>query len=267
MRFRPRRTTGVDLGLAWAVFMRNATEYRHAWLSSILPNFFEPVLYLVGMGLGLGFYLSGGMEGQSYLAFIGPGLAAAAAMNGASFETTYNMFVRMTFARLYDAYLSTPAQIQDIAFGELLWAVARALIYGTAFVIVLGAMTIAGYPVLTSPGALLLPFALVLIGATFALIGALFTSRIVRIDFYSYYYTLWLTPLFLFSGIFFPVERFPGGGVIAWLTPLYHAVRLCRGLAQGPLGLDHLVSAAWLLVVSVLLWGLVPALLRRRFWR
>ena len=267
MRFRPRRRARVDLRLAWAVFMRNATEYRHGWITSLLPNFFEPVLYLVGMGLGLGFYLSGGMQGQSYLAFIGPGLAAAAAMNGASFETTYNMFVRMTFARLYDAYLSTPAQIQDIAFGELLWAVTRALIYGTAFVIVIGVMSVVGYPILTSPWAVLLPCALVLIGATFAVIGELFTSIIRRIDLYSYYFTLWLTPLFLFSGIFFPVERFPGGAVIAWLTPLYHAVRLCRGLAQGPLGVDHAVSAAWLLVVCLLLWSLVPGLLRRRFWR
>lgn len=257
----------IDLRLAWAVFMRNATEYRHTWLTSILPNFFEPILYLVGMGLGLGFYIAGGMQGQSYLAFIGPGLTAAAAMNGASFETTYNMFVRMTFARLYDAYLSTPAQIQDVAFGELMWAVTRALIYGLAFLIVIAVMTALGQPMLTSPTALLIPLALVLIGATFALIGQLFTSVIKQIDLYSYYYTLWLTPLFLFSGIFFPVERFPAGATIAWLTPLYHAVRLCRGLAHGSLDTSHLVSALWLLGVCLLLLRLVPGRLRKRFWR
>jgi lipooligosaccharide transport system permease protein len=258
---------GIDFRLAWAVFRRNATEYSHSWATSILPNFFEPVLYLVGMGLGLGFYLSRGMEGQSYLAFIAPGLTAAAAMNGASFETTYNMFVRMTYARLYDAYLSTPAQIEDVAMGEAMWAMTRALIYGVVFLIVTAVMTVFGHPIITSPGVLLMPLALVLIGATFALIGQVFTALIRQIDLYSYYFTLWLTPLFLFSGIFYPVDRFPAGEAIAWWTPLYHAVRLCRGLSQGPLGLEHLVSAVWMLAVCAALWLVVPRLLRARLWR
>lgn len=261
-----RTLGGIDLRLAWAVFLRNATEYRHAWASSIVPNFFEPLLYLVGMGLGLGYYLASGMEGQSYLAFIAPGLAASAAMNGASFETTYNMFVRMTYARLYDAYLSTPAQVQDVAFGEAMWAVARAVIYGTIFLLVTAALSLFGYDLITSPLVLLMPLALVLIGATFALIGQLFTSLIKQIDLYSYYYTLWLTPLFLFSGIFFPVDRFPAGETIAWFTPLFHAVRLSRGLTQGPLTLDHLASAAWMLAVCVILLRVVPGRLRARLW-
>jgi lipooligosaccharide transport system permease protein len=207
------------------------------------------------------------MEGQSYLAFIAPGLTAAAAMNGASFETTYNMFVRMTYARLYDAYLSTPAQVEDVAMGEALWAMTRGLIYGVVFLIVTAVMTLFGYPILVSPAALLVPAALLLVGATFALIGQVFTALIRQIDLYSYYYTLWLTPLFLFSGIFYPVDRFPAGEAIAWWTPLYHAVRLCRGLVQGPLTLEHLVSAVWMLVVCFLLWLVVPGLLRRRLWR
>lgn len=257
----------VDLRLAWAVFRRNATEYRHSWATNLLPNFFEPVIYLIGMGLGLGFYLSRGMEGQSYLAYIAPGLTAAAAMNGASFETTYNMFVRMTYARLYDAYLSTPAQVEDVAMGELLWAMARGLIYGVVFLLVTAGMTVAGYPILTSPLALLVPLALLLISATFAVIGQLFTAFIRQIDLYSYYFTLWLTPLFLFSGIFFPVDRFPAGEAIAWWTPLYHAVRLCRGLCQGSLTSEHLVSTLWMVVVTLLVWRVIPRLLRARLWR
>ncbi len=251
--------------MAWAVFMRNATEYRYSWKTSILPNFFEPLLYLLGMGVGLGFYLNDGIDGYSYLAFIAPGLTASAAMNGASFETTYNMFVRMTYARLYDAYLCTPAQIQDIAAGELMWAVARAMIYGVAFWLITVLMTVLGYELLSSPWALLIPLALVIVGTTFALVGQLFTAIIQRIDLYAYYYTLWLTPLFLFSGIFFPVERFPAGDTIAWFTPLYHAVRLCRGLAHGVLDDTHLLSAVWMLVVCGLLWLMVPRRLKRRF--
>jgi lipooligosaccharide transport system permease protein len=115
------------------VWHRNFAVYRRTWVTNILPHFFEPLLYLVGMGLGMGFYMSDGLDGQPFLVFIASGLMAAAAMNGASFEVSWNMFVKMNFGRLYDAYLTTPAQIQDIAFGEILWAVTRALIYGLGF--------------------------------------------------------------------------------------------------------------------------------------
>ncbi|MEM7245148.1 MAG: ABC transporter permease [Acidobacteriota bacterium] len=256
-----------DLGVAWAVFMRNATEYRRTWKSNILPNFFEPVLYLVGMGVGLGAYISGGLEGKTYLAFIAPGLVASSAMNGATFESTYNMFVKMTFARLYDAYLATPAQVEDVCLGELMWAVARSLIYGLAFLIVVLGMGLFIDPLITSPWALLMPLAIVLIGVTFALIGQLYTSIIKKIDHYSYYFTLFLTPLFLFSGIFFPVSRFPHGETIAWFTPLHHAVRLSRGLCQGPLGPEQGVSALWLLSLSAILALVVPNRLRKRFFQ
>jgi lipooligosaccharide transport system permease protein len=254
----------VDLGMAAAVWRRNLTVYRHTWLFNILPNFFEPLLYLLGMGVGLGFYLREGMGGDDYLIFISPGLMAAAAMNGASFETTYNIFIKMTFARLYDAFLCTPCQLQDIAFGELLWAVTRALIYGCAFLVILLGFTVAGVPIVSGWGVLVLPLALALVGALFALIGQLFTAMVKIIDLYSYFYTLWLTPLFLFSGIFFPVERFPAGADIAWFTPLYHSVRLVRGLSQSRVGGEELVSLAWIAVASIALLWAVPRAMRRR---
>ncbi|HMQ22604.1 MAG TPA: ABC transporter permease [Planctomycetota bacterium] len=257
----------IDLRCAWGVFMRNATDYKRNWWFNILPNFFEPLLYLLGLGVGLGYYMRDGLEGQGFIAFLAPGLMASAAMNGASFETTYNMFVRMTFARLYDAYLATPAQIQDIAFGDLLWAVFRALIYGVSFAIVVALMSIFGAGIITSPWALLLPPALLLIGVMFALIGQVYTSMIRVIDMYSFYYTLWLTPLFLFSGIFYPVDRFAHGEVIAWFTPLYHAVRVCRGLCHGQVDAALAGSLLWMAAVSALLMALVPRLLRRRFFR
>lgn len=255
---------GVDFRMAHAIWQRNLALYKRTWLMNILPNFFEPVLYLVGMGIGLGAYMSGDLEGPSYLAFIAPGLMAAAAMNGATFETTYNVFIKLHFQRLYDAYLGTPAMIQDIVAGELMWAVTRATIYGLGFLIVLGALTLFGYPILTSPFALLLPLLIALTGLMFALIGAVFTSIIKTIDLYSYFYTLFLTPLFLFSGIFFPTDRFPYGDTVAWFTPLYHAVRVSRGLAQGPLTVDHAVSTTWIVAVSIVLMLIVPRLMRSR---
>jgi len=254
----------IDLRLAAAVWMRNLTVYRRTWVMNILPNFFEPLLYLVGMGIGLGAYVNEGMDGRTYIAFIAPGLMASAAMNGASFETTFNTFVKLHFGRLYDAYLGTPCEPEDIVLGEVLWAVTRALLYGVGFLAVLGGLTLAGYPILTSPAALLLPLAIALTGAAFAAVGLLFTSFIDTIDLYSYYYTLFVTPLFLFSGIFFPVGRFPGGDTVAWCTPLYHAVRLHRGLAQGPLATEHAVSALWLVLLTAAIFAVLPGRFRAR---
>lgn len=258
----------IDLTTALSVWRRNVTEYGHTWMTNILPNFFDPVLYLLGMGLGLGMFLGREVGGLSYIEFIAPGLMAASAMQGASFETTYNVFVKMNFAKLYDAYLATPAQIQDIAFGELLWAVSRGLIYGMAFLLVLIGFTLAGYNIIVSTWAVLLPFAMALTATMFALIGLTFTASIRNINYYGFYYTLWLTPLSLFSGIFFPLDdpNIAGGHgeKIAWFTPLFHAVRLMRGLAQGSLEASHAVSALWIIAVCAILMAVVPRRMRKR---
>ncbi len=247
----------IDTGMAVAVWRRNLTEYSHNWTTNILPNFFDPVLYLLGMGLGLGIFVGRGVNGLTYIEFIAPGLMAASAMQGASFETTYNVFVKMNFAKLYDAYLATPAQIQDIAFGELLWAVSRGLIYGMAFMIVLTGFTLFGHQIIVTAWAMLLPVAMLLTALMFALIGLTFTASIRNINYYGFYYTLWLTPLFLFSGIFFPLDdpQIAGGHgeTIAWFTPLFHSVRLMRGLAQGPLDWTHAASAAWIIALCAVL--------------
>ncbi len=258
----------IDLTTSVAVWRRNLTEYSHNWTTNILPNFFDPVLYLLGMGLGLGIFVGRGVGGLTYIEFIAPGLMAASAMQGASFETTYNVFVKMNFAKLYDAYLATPAQIQDIAFGELLWAVSRGLIYGMAFMIVLAGFTLFGHQIIVTPFALLLPVAMLLTALMFALIGLTFTASIRNINYYGFYYTLWLTPLFLFSGIFFPLDdpQIAGGHgeTIAWFTPLFHSVRLMRGLAQGPLDWSHAASAGWIIALCAILFAVVMRRMRAR---
>ena len=254
----------IDLRMASAVWRRNFTVYKHTWVTNILPNFFEPVLFLLGMGMGVGVYVGRGMQGQDYVAYIAPGLMASAAMNGASFEASWNMYIKMYFSKLYDAYLATPAQMQDIAFGELMWATTRALIYGFGFLLVLAGFTLAGKPILTSWGVLLVPLALMLIGAMFSLMGQWYTTMIHTIDMYSYYWTLFLTPMFLFSGIFFPVNQMPYGETIAWFTPLYNGVELTRGLCQGPLEWRHVGHLAYMLVVCAVLMWAVPRRMARR---
>ncbi len=258
----------IDLTTSVAVWRRNMTEYSHSWMTNILPNFFDPVLYLLGMGIGLGMFMGKDIHGLSYIEYIAPGLMAASAMQGASFEATYNMFIKMTFSKLYDAYLATPVQIQDIALGELMWAVSRAILYGVAFFVVLIGFTVFGdYRIITSPYAVLAPFVIILTGIMFALIGQIFTASIKNINYYGFYYTLWLTPLFLFSGIFFPLDapHIAGGygETIAWFTPLFHSVRLMRGISQGPLELTHLYSFIWMITVSGCLFWAVPRRMRK----
>ena len=128
--------TRVSPRYALAVWWRNFAMYRRSWTLNILPNFFEPLLYLVSMGIGVGAYITE-MGGTSYLEFLAPGLVAVAAMNGASFEVTYNAFVRLNFEKTYESMLTTPIQPEDVLAGEILWAVTRAGIYGGCFFLVL----------------------------------------------------------------------------------------------------------------------------------
>lgn len=239
----------VSLVNAGHVWMRNLTVYRKTYKINILPNFFEPVIYLVAMGIGLGAYITREMEGVSYLQFIAPGLIVSNAMNGATFETTYNTFVKMHFGKIYQAITATPVNLRDAMLGEVMWAITRGTIYGVIF-----ALVVAVFGLVSGWASLLLLPLIVLTSALFAGIGLLFTSSIKIIDMYSFYYTLWLTPLFLFSGIFFPVTDFPlGARVIAWCTPLYHCVNLAKGLVLGTLTWGHLIDLVWVVVVTLVI--------------
>jgi lipooligosaccharide transport system permease protein len=223
---------------AFRVWQRNATIFRKYWKTILLPNLFEPLLYLVALGLGLGAFIrEGGINGLTYTQYIAPGLLASNAMFAASFESTFNTFIRLKIGRIYDAIVSTPVNAEDIVAGEYLWAGTRAALYGTAF---LGVLTILGLvsntPLISSPWALLIPPVLLVIGIMFSVMGTLFTSLISSIDFYAYYFTL-------------------------VVTPLYHAVNVCRALATGP-SPGVLVDVAWILVFTCAL-----ALLPIRFMR
>ena len=244
------RGLGIDLSLTNAchMWMRNFTVYRKTYKINILPNFFEPVIYLVAMGIGLGAYITRAMEGVSYLEYIAPGLIVSNAMNGATFETTYNTYVKMHFARTYQAVTATPVNMADAMFGEILWAITRGTIYGTIF-----ALVVASFGLVSGWMSLLLLPVIVLTALLFAGIGLLFTSMIKVIDMYSFYYTLWLTPLFLFSGIFFPVSGMPAWAqAVAWCSPLYHCVNLSKGVVHGPLTPGLWVDLVWVLAAAVI---------------
>ncbi len=245
---------------AWRMWRRNATLFRRGWRLFVIPNFFEPVLYLLSIGLGLGLYVGQQIMGVDYVLFIAPGLAAASAMNGAVFEVTYNVYVKLQYAKLYDAVITTPLEPEDAAAGEVAWAVTRSLMYGLTFTLV---MAVLGY--IRSPWAVLSPVALALIAIGFASLGMVITAVIPRMELYTYFFTLFVTPMFLFSGIFFPIERLPAAvQPVAWFTPLHHGAELMRALC-----LTGDMAAAgghtlWLIAFCALVFPPAINLFRRR---
>ena len=168
---------------SFRVWQRNITIFRKYWKTILFPNFVEPLLYLAALGLGLGAFIQqGGINGQPYVQFVAPGLLASNAMFAASFESTFNTFVKLKIDKIYDAIITTPVNAEDVVGGEYL-AGTRAALYGTAFlamIVVLG--IVFGQPLVTSWWALLLPVMLLVIGIMFSVMGTLFTSLIERID-------------------------------------------------------------------------------------
>ena len=243
---------------AASVAGRNARVFSKLWKGSLAPQFIDPLFYLVAMGYGLGTYIAS-INGVPYRDFIAPGLIASSVMWSASFECTYNVYIRMREYQLYDAVLSTPVEVQDLVAGDLAWSSIRAVIYGTVFLSVVTA-----FGLIDSWWALAIPLAIVIGGLAFSTMAYTFTALIPRIDLYSYYFTLGITPMFLFSGIFFPFNRLPDWvEVAAWFTPLFHLVEVTRGLANGP-GPMVLVHLGILLAISVVLFAIPVRAVRRR---
>src|SRR5919201_774712 len=234
--------------IAARVWRRDARNFSKLWRGALLPTFLDPLFYLFAMGFGLGTYLAT-IQGIPYKNFIAPGLIASAAMWSAVFETTYNTYIKMNENRLYDALVATPVEVPDLVTGEIAWSATRSLVYGSSFLAVISV-----FGLVDSWWALTVPLFLLFGGACFGVIGMVFTALIPKIDLYSYFFTLFITPMFLFAGIFFPLAKLPDAlEVVAWFTPLSPLVNLMRELATGPDFLSVFGNAAWLTVVTVLL--------------
>lgn len=232
------------------VLVRSLTASRTTWLAFV-SGFFEPVFYLIAMGQGLG-SLVGSLPGPdgspiSYAAFIAPGLLAASAMNGAVFDSTYNVFFKLKYARLYDAMLATPMGPVDVALGEIVWALIRGGLYSLAFLSVM-----AGFGLLASPLALLALPAALIIACAFAAVGMAATTFMRSWQDFDLV-TLVVLPMFLFSTTFFPLSVYPRWlQVVVECLPLYHAVELMRGLTTGIIGFSALGHLAYFAVMIVI---------------
>lgn len=243
---------------AFRVWQRNFTVYTKLYKSSIALNFIEPILYLSALGLGLGAFVKE-INGVAYINFIAPGIIASSSMFAATYECTYGTYVKMNFQKTFDAILATPLNVEDLVAGELIWGASKSMLYGTIIMIVISVLGL-----VDSPAIILAIPVLFVSGLLFAEIAMIFAAIVPGIETFNYFYTLLMTPMFLFSGIFFPLNNLPGIITdIAFFTPLYHLVNICRSLSSGML-VNVRWDIVWILAVTVLLAPYPFRLMRKR---
>jgi lipooligosaccharide transport system permease protein len=231
------------------VWQRNMTVYRQSWKISFIPPLLEPLFYLLAFGIGLGglvgSILYGGAE-ISYTRFIAPALIAITVMNSSFFENTYGSFVRMYYQKTFDAMMATPLTVEEIITGEIIWGATKALIATAIMMVVISGFGLIRYP----EGLLLLPLAL-LGGLAFGAAGMICTAFVPNIELFNLPVFLFITPMFLFSGTFFPVENLPGWAqTTASFLPLTRLTELARAITNGRIdaglwpGIAYLVAFA-----------------------
>ena len=244
------------------VWQRNRDVFFKLWRTEVPGFFAEPIMMLLAMGVGLGTYVALD-DGQSYLEFIAPGIIAAYAMFSASFECTYGSFMRMKHQRTYDAIIATPLSIEDVSAGEILWGATRSLITACVILIV-----VAAFGLVESPWALLvLPMA-VLTGLMFSSIALFFTSVAPSIYSFNYYFTLFITPMFFFSGVFFPISAFPDVMQgLTWIAPLTPVADLTRAMVSGQPGEGTWWGLAIIVGYTAVFFPLALVMMRRRLLR
>jgi len=248
----------LRLKRAFRVWQRNLTVYTKLYKSSLALNFVEPVLYLAALGLGLGAFVKE-INGVPYIKFIAPGIIASSSMFAATYECTYGTYVRMTYQKTFDAILSTPVCIDDLITGELLWGATKSTLYGTIII-----MVVSIFGLIDSPSVILSIPVLFISGFLFSEISMIAAATVPGIDSFNYFYTLLMTPMFLFSGIFFPLDTLPPViSKLAFFTPLYHLVNVTRSFSSGSLPFAVL-DIVWLSVAAIILGPCCFRLMRKR---
>ena len=241
------------------VWRRNLRVWRKLAVPSMLGNLADPLLYMFGLGYGLGRMLED-VGGLSYIAFLAAGIVCSSTMMSASFEAMYSAFSRMHVQKTWDAILNAPLTLDDVVLGELVWAASKSFLSGCAVLIVAAALGL-----VPSPLALAVVPLVFLTGLAFAGPGLIMTALSPSYDFFMYYFTLVVTPMMLLCGVFFPLDQLPAAAqAVAQALPLTHAVSLARPLVNGT------VPPAWALHIAVLAayavagYYVALALIRRR---
>ena len=241
------------------VWRRNQLVWRKLALAAALGNLADPMLYLLGLGYGLGAMLPE-VGGLPYVAFLAAGMVCSSTMMSASFEAMYSGFSRMHVQKTWDAILNAPLILDDVLLGEMAWAASKSALSGMAVLAVAWALGL-----VASPLALLLLPLVLLAGLAFAALGLIMTALAPGYDFFTYYFTLAITPMMMVCGVFYPVEQLPAWlqGLVQFL-PLTHAVALARPLMTGAVPPDALLHIAVLVAYACVGFYAALALTRRR---
>ncbi len=228
------------------VWRRNYLVWKKLAIPAILGNLADPMLYMLGLGYGLG-SLMPSVAGVPYIAFLAAGTVCYSTMNSATFEVLYSGFSRMHVQKTWDAILNTPLTLDDVVLGELVWASTKSLLSGIAILVIIWALQLQASFWLS----LWIIPVVVLIGFCFSGMGLVMNAVSPSYDFFLYYFTLVITPMVLLCGVFFPVSQMPAilQNIAAFL-PLTHAINLVR-----PLMLGHIPTQAWLHVMVLIAYG------------
>jgi lipooligosaccharide transport system permease protein len=241
------------------VWRRNRLVWRKLALASALGNLADPMLYLLGLGYGLGAMLPE-VGGMPYIAFLAAGMVCSSTMMSASFEAMYSGFSRMHVQKTWEAIMNAPLTLDDVVLGEMVWAASKSVLSGAAVLAIAWMLGL-----VASPLALLLLPLVFLAGLAFAGMGLIMTALAPNYDFFTYYFTLAITPMMLVCGVFFPVEQLP-----AWLQgavqllPLTHAVAISRPLMTGAAPPDAFLNVAVLAAYACAGFYVALVLTRRR---
>jgi lipooligosaccharide transport system permease protein len=246
-----------------SVWKRNRDVFTTTWKTNFLPPFLEPILYLLAMGFGFGVMISTidykGLH-LNYATFLGPGLVAISIMYGAFFECTYGSFVRMHYQKTFDAMIATPLTIEEVISAEILWGATKSFINAT---IVLGVIMLFG--LVSFPGFIFVPILCFLGGMAFASLAMVFTALVPNLDSFNYPFYLLVTPMFLFSGTFFPLTILPDWGqAIAYTLPLTEVTMVVRDLCFNIPDWSSVFAVLYLVVFTVIFFILAVWLMKRR---
>lgn len=245
------------------VWTRNLTVYRKIWLVNFMVPLLEPLLYLTAFGVGLSTLIGRvpyrGVE-IPYTVFIAPALLAITTMYNSFFENTYASFVRMYYQKTFDAMMATPLSLEEIIAGEIVWGATKSVIATAIMLVVVSLFGLVHYPHCL----LMLPLSF-LGGLAFGTAGMVFTGIVPSIEMFNLPIFLFITPMFLFSGTFFPVDTLPiWAQALSHALPLTHLVNLFRDLALGELHLAQICSIAYLVIMAAALFPIALVTMHRR---
>jgi lipooligosaccharide transport system permease protein len=248
----------------WPVFLRNLLVWRKLAIPSLVGNIAEPLMWLVAFGYGMGALVGqvrlGGAQ-VPYILFLASGSICMSAMNAASFEALYSAFSRMHVQKTWDGIMNAPVALDNVVLAEMLWAGFKAMFTVTAILGVMLALGISHSPKLLAAWPVLLGA-----GITFSCIALIFNALAKSYDFFTYYFTLFLTPMMFLSGVFFPRDQLPGPlRVFSDWLPLTNAVELVRPMFMDRWPADWPRNALVLLAYTVAAYWVALALTRRRF--